>query len=109
MFEDISPEEWRQFAGYIISIIGGVALLVLGIAGWTLRYIIRIERSTSKTQTACTSIDNNLTLFQTQNEQDHRDLHDRIDQVEDAQNSLSKTVVEQGTEIRFLKQGNCHG
>lgn len=109
MFNQFGPEEWRQFAGIIISLIGAVCVLVLGIAAWTLRYIIRVEGNTSATKTACSSIDKSLTTFQTQNEQDHRDLHIRIDQVEDAQNTLSQTVVQQGTEIDFLKRGNCPG
>lgn len=109
MFEHITPEEWRQFAGVIISIVGGVSLILLGIAGWTLRYIIRVERNTSATQTACTSIDKSLSTFQTQNEQDHRDLHGRIDEVQDAQNHLTKTVVQHSAEISFLKGGNCPG
>lgn len=103
MFEKVTPDEWRQFAGVIITLIGGVSVLVLGIAGWTLRYIIRIARSTSKTETACTSINQSLNTFQTQNEQDHRDIHNRIDGVELVQINLGNKVAEHGVEISNIK------
>lgn len=109
MFDKLSPDEWKAIVGVGMTLIGGITSMVLLIAAWTLKYIIKVERNTAGTAAAMVAIAEALSVLRTDNDNEHQEIHDRIDRENGVIHEAIQTVaadVQQlkGTTIRHGEQ-----
>lgn len=103
MFEKLGPDEWKMIIGWGLSAIGGICLVVLGIAGWTLKYIIDVARNTAAMAAA-------FTAYKNENDSEHEHIHEKLKSLGDDVKSLSAAHTEHSLQIRDLQNGrNCTG
>ena len=102
MFEKLGPEEWKFIIGWGLTIVGSICTLLLGIAGATLKFIIDIAKNTA-------ALTAQFELSRNDNENEHREIHDRIGNVEADVKTLSAASATHTEQINGLinRRGQC--
>lgn len=100
MIDFFQPDNFQTLASIVMWAIGGFGLLITGIAGWTLAYIIQIAKNMAETKAYCHSIDRSLGEFKHENERDHDGFGKKI-------TDLQETQVQHGMTIQNLQKGSC--
>ena len=119
MFEKMGPEDWKLIIGIGMAVIGSLCSIVLCIAAWTLKYIIKVERNTAATSAGMIAIADAMAVLRSANDTEHREIHDRIvreteeihgkvDSLSTDMRTLSSAVTTHTEQIKSIIQNGGH-